>query len=229
MKYIFKKTVIIILGGSIIFPNEIDWRFLKKFRVFINKWVKRKQFIIVTGGGRLSRIYQSAAEKIVSVTDEDKDWLGIHATRSNAHLLRTIFRDMADPMVIDKRYKIDKLRYPITIASGSRPGWSTDYIGIVLAEDFKIPEVIVAGKPAYVYTKDNHIHKSVKPLISLNWSDYQKLIPQKWTPGIHAPVDPVGARLAKEKGITAIIINGKNLKNFDNLLAGKDFKGSVIK
>ena len=229
MKYIFKKTVIIILGGSIIFPDEIDWRFLKKFRAFINKWVKYKQFIIVTGGGRLCRIYQKAASKIVSVTDEDKDWLGIHITRLNAHFLRTIFRDMADPMVIDKRYKTDKLEYPITIASGFRPGWSTDYIGIVLAEDFKISEVIVAGKPAYVYNKDNHIHKSAKPLISLSWKDYQKLIPKEWTPGIHAPVDPVGARLAKKKGITAIIINGKNLKNFDNLLAGKDFKGSVIK
>jgi uridylate kinase len=229
MKYTFKKTAIIVLGGSIIFPNEIDWRFLKKFRAFINSWIKYKQFIIVTGGGRLSRIYQSAAEKIVSVTDEDKDWLGIHATRSNAHLLRTIFRNLADPVVIDNRYKLNKLKYPITIASGSRPGWSTDYIGIALAEDFKIPEVIIAGKPAYVYTKDNHVHKSAKPLISLNWIEYQKLIPKKWTPGIHAPIDPVGARLAKEKGITAIIIDGKNLKNFDNLLAGKDFKGSIIK
>lgn len=229
MRHIFNKTVVIILGGSIIFPNEIDWRFLKKFRAFINKWVKYKQFIIVTGGGRLSRIYQEAASKIISVTDEDKDWLGIHATRSNAHLLRTIFRDKADPVVIDKRYKLDKLKYPITIASGWRPGWSTDYIGVLLAQDFKVPEIIIAGKPSYVYTKDNHTYKTAKPIVSLSWSDYQKLIPRKWKPGIHAPVDPVGARLAKEKGTKAIIINGKNLKNFDNLLAGKDFKGSVIK
>ena len=39
------------------------------------------------------------------VTDEDKDWIGIHATRLNAHLLRTIFRDVADPVVIDIRGK----------------------------------------------------------------------------------------------------------------------------
>lgn len=228
MKYFFGKVIIIALGGSVIFPEKIDWRFLKKFKDFIKSWLKEKKFIIIAGGGRLSRVYQEAASKISLITNKDKDWLGIHATRSNAHLLRTIFREVADPMVIDSRFKIKKLRYPVTIASGWRPGFSTDYIAIRLASDFKIREVVIAGRPDYVYTRDHQIYKSAKPVRQLTWSEYRRMIPVKWQPGSHAPVDPVASRLAQKEKIKAIVIDGKNLNNFDNLFKCRNFRGSII-
>ncbi|KKU15147.1 hypothetical protein A3A20_01100 [Candidatus Wolfebacteria bacterium RIFCSPLOWO2_01_FULL_45_19] len=235
MNYRFDKAIIIALGGSIMYPDNIDFRFLKKFRKFIKRSTgrNRKFIIIVAGGGRLSRIYQHAASKITKLTNYDKDWLGIHATRSNAHLLRTIFRETADQVVIDERGRIKKLRYPITIASGWRPGWSTDYIAAALAVDFKVSEIIIAGKPAYVYDKDPNTKRGkkvmdAKPFKKLSWAHYRRMIPRKWVPGAHAPVDPVGAKLAQEKGIKAIVINGKNLKNFENLLRGDKFRGTII-
>jgi len=229
MKHAFSKTIIVALGGSIVFPDQIDWDFLRRFRLFVNREIKKgKKLVIVSGGGRLSRIYQEAAGRVVKVTNEDKDWLGIHATRSNAHLLRTIFRDQADPIVIDERYKVQKLRYPVTIASGWRPGWSTDFVAVALAQDFGIPEVIIAGKPSHVYDKDFTVHKDAVSFEELTWKEYRKLIPAKWIPGAHAPVDPVAARLAEEAGISVVVINGKNLKNFGNLLNGRNFEGTVV-
>jgi len=232
MTYIFGKIVVVALGGSIIFPDKIDWKFLKKFRSFIKPFLKSRKFIIVAGGGRLARLYQEAAAKVAFLTDDDKDWLGIHATRSNAYLLRTVFRKQADPILIDERHKIKRLRYPITIASGWRPGWSTDYIAVVLAKDFGAGEVIIAGKPAYVYDKDpypkNNRRVNAKPLYELTWSHYRKMIPAKWMPGAHAPVDPVAARLAEKQNIKAIIINGRNLNNFGKLLNGGNFEGTII-
>lgn len=229
MRHVFSKTIIIALGGSIVFPDQIDWDFLRRFRVFVRKEIrKERKFAIVVGGGRLSRIYQEAAGKVVKVTDEDKDWLGIHATRSNAHLLRAILRDVADPVVLDERHKIRKLSYPVTVASGWRPGWSTDYIAIALAQDFGVPEAVIAGKPPYVYDKDFAIHKDAVPFEELTWRKYRKLIPAKWVPGAHAPVDPVAARLAEEAKIAAIVVNGKDLKNFGNLLSGRNFEGTLI-
>ena len=127
MKHSFNKIVIVALGGSIVHPDEINTVFLKKFKKFLEPFIKKDvQFVIVIGGGALSRRFQSAASAIVKITDEDKDWIGIHATRLHGHLLRTIFRDIADPIVMDSRKKVPRLRYPITIASGWRPGWSTD-------------------------------------------------------------------------------------------------------
>jgi len=235
MKHKFGKTIVIALGGSIIYPDQIDSAFIKKFRTFILRFIKRGyKFVIVVGGGRPARLFQEAAHAVVPVKDEDKDWLGIHATRLNAHLLRTIFREVADPVVIDNRHKIKKLKYPVTVASGWTPGWSTDYISIALAEDFKVKEAIIAGKPAHVYDKDPCLPAGrrttpAKPIHELKWKEYRKLIPAKWKPGFHSPVDPVAARLAGKRGIAAIIVNGKDLKNFEKMISGKEFKGSIIK
>jgi len=233
------------------YPDAIDVLFLKKFKKFILKRLKNKtRFIIIVGGGSIARVYQEAAHKVSPIADEDKDWLGIHSTRANAHLLRTIFKDVADPVIIDSRDKMKALKYPVTIASGWRPGWSTDYISIAIAEHFKAKEAVIAGKPAHVYhvrsrslqggrsrafgraasngVYDNRLDKK-HPYEELTWKKYRKLIPAKWKPGLHSPVDPVGAELAGKKGIAAIIINGKDLNNFNKMLSGKEFKGSIIR
>lgn len=230
MKHEFGKTIVIALGGSIMYPEAIDVAFLKKFRKFILKRLPGgNRFIIVAGGGRIARVYQEAAHKVVKISDEDKDWLGIHSTRANAHLLRTIFKNVADPVVMDSRHKIKSLKYPVTIASGWQPGWSTDYISIAIATHFKAKEAVIAGKPQHVYDKDPHKYPNAKEIHELTWKEYQKLIPAKWKPGLHSPVDPVGAELAQKKGIAAVIINGKDLKNFDKMLSGEEFKGSIIR
>lgn len=229
MRHRFGGVVVVALGGSILCPDGVDTAFIKKFGRFVRIFLKRKmKFVLVVGGGQLSRTYQKAAGKITRLTDEDKDWIGIHATRLNAHLMRTALRDVADPVVIDEETRITRLTHPVTIAAGWRPGWSTDYVALALAKKFGAREAVVAGKPDFVYDRDNGKYKSAKPLPELLWKKYRTLIPAKWTPGAHAPVDPVAARLAQAKHIKAIIIGGRNLKNFRNLLSGKDFEGSII-
>jgi uridylate kinase len=240
MNYKFSKTIVVALGGSIVHPDGIDTAFLKKFKKFLVPFLRRgKRFILVVGGGRLARRFQDAAHAVSRLADEDKDWIGIHATRLNGHLLRTIFREVADPVMIDHRPTLADLRrlkkspYHITIAAGWRPGWSTDYVAMQLATDFGAGEAIIAGKPAHAYDKDPSKYPpgragGAKPFRELSWRDYRKLIPRKWSPGLHAPVDPVGAALGAREGVRAIIIGGRNLANFAALLKGKDFQGTII-
>src|SRR3989344_8973609 len=97
-----QKTYIISLGGSLVVPPAgIDYKFLKKFRELILDQVKKgKKFFLIIGGGVTARNYIAAADKVLKITDEDRDWLGIHSTRLNAHLLRTVFRDVAHPEII---------------------------------------------------------------------------------------------------------------------------------
>lgn len=229
MRHRFGKTIVVALGGSVVYPGGIDAAFLKKFAKLARKFLKRKKkFVVVVGGGRLARLFQEAAGKVLKVTDEDKDWIGIHATRLNAHLLRTVFRDVADPVVFDSRKKRKKLLYPVTVASGWRPGWSTDYVASQIAADLGVREVVVAGKPDFVYDRDFTKFKSARPLRSLTWREYRKLIPRRWRPGMSAPVDPVAARLASRKRISALIVSGKDLRNLENLLRGREFRGTVI-
>ena len=233
------KTIIIALGGSIICPQpgKIDVNFLKKFKKLILKYLKKGyRFIIIAGGGKVCRVYQDAAAKIIRLPYEDMDWLGIHATRLNAHLLRTIFRKEAYPVVSDDPKKPVKGDWSLLIASGWRPGWSTDYISVLLAKRFRVKEIIDAGDIPFVYTKDPFKYKKARALGErkegggwvVSWKDYRKLVGPRWMPGLSVPIDPIAAKLAQKLKIRALIIKGTELKNLEKVLSGKKFRGTVI-
>ncbi len=225
-----KKDFVIALGGSIIHPDEINVEYLKQFYSFIVSQTEQgKRFIIVIGGGGPARKFQKAASEIVDLTDEDKDWIGIHATRLNAHLLRTIFQKEAHPIVFKERGKIKNFEnYSVIIGAGWKPGWSTDFVAMQIAVDFGIDKLIILGKPDYVYNKDNQLFNDAEPIKKINWQDYLKLIPNEWSPGIHAPVDPVASKLAQKENIKVVVAGAKDFSNLKNILEDKEFKGTMI-
>ena len=226
-----QKIIIIALGGSIICPQpgKVNVNFLKKFRKLILKYIKKGyRFIIVAGGGKVCRVYQEAATKIVKLPYKDRDWLGIQATRLNAHLLRTIFRKEAYPVVLDDPKKPVKDNWRLLIASGWQPGWSTDYISVLLAKRFKVKEIIDAGNIPFVYTKDILKYKKAKAIKRISWKDYRKLVGSKWIPGLSVPIDPIAAKLAQKLKLRALIIKGTELKNLEKILSERKFKGTII-
>jgi len=226
-----QKTIVISLGGSIICPKpgEIDTVFLKKFRKMILKFLgKGYKFVIIAGGGKTCRLYQSAAIKVVKLSDEDKDWLGIHATRLNAHLIRTIFREVAYPAVLKDPNKPIKKNWKLLIASGIKPGWSTDYASTLYAEKFKIKEIVNAGNVSFVCDKDPAKYKTAKIFENISWKNYKKLIPSKWTPGLSTPFDPIAAKLAEKLKIRVLMVKGTDIKNFEKALSNKKFTGTII-
>jgi len=225
------KTIVISLGGSIISSRvgKININFLKKFRRLILKFLKKGfKFIIIVGGGKTCRLYQSAASKIAKLPNEDRDWLGIHTTRLNAHLLRTIFRKVAYPVILDEPKKPIKNNWRLLIASGWRPGHSTDYIAVLLARRFKIKEIVNAGDVPFVYDKDPDIYQNARAFKEISWSDFRRIVGSKWSPGLSTPFDPVAAKLAQKLKIRVFIIKGTEIKNFEKLLLGKKFKGTII-
>lgn len=224
------KDFIIAVGGSIVCPDKINTEYLKALHVFIRSEIREgKRFILVVGGGAPARTFQKAAAEVVEVPDEDKDWLGVHATRLNAHLLRTVFREEAHPVIFEARNKLtDFDGHSVIIGAGWRPGWSTDFVTVQIAVDFNNPQAIILGKPEYVYDKDNVLYPDAKPYSKMSWDEYMKLVPAKWSPGIHAPVDPVAAQLAQKEKMRVIVAGGKDLQNVKNILDGKEFKGTII-
>jgi uridylate kinase len=229
----YKETVVIKLGGSLIVPNGgLDIPYIKKFYTFIRKQVaeKKRRFFILIGGGKLSRHYRDAGEEITGreLPPEDLDWLGIHATRLNAHLFRTIFRDLAHPRIIKHYEFVQKPEKPIVLAAGWKPGWSTDYDAAILAQDYNIKSIIKMSNTDFVYDKDPNKFKDARPLVRVSWKDYREMVGDTWKPGQHEPFDPIAAKLASELGIRVFYLHGSNLGNAEKAIEGEKFKGTII-
>jgi len=228
-----KKTIIISLGGSLIVPEEIDWQFVSRFKKVIEDNIaKGYRFIIITGGGKTARKYIEASSKIEGIDAEDKDWLGIHATRLNAHFMRTVFKKFAHPIINRNPYDLEgflKAKESILIASGYKPGNSTDYIAILLAKQFGASKVANLSNIDFVYDKDPRSHKDAKKIKEIGWADFQKIVGDTWDPGANVPFDPIASKMAAKEGIEVAILNGKKIANFEKYLNGEKFVGTTIK
>lgn len=225
-----KAPIIISLGGSIIVPDDVDVVFLKKFRDLIHTYIKKGfRFVIIAGGGKTARRYMNAADKLKSLNSEDLDWLGIHATRLNGQLIRTIFRDEAHPILIkDPRREIpgDK---PVIVAAGWKPGWSTDYVATRIAKNIGATKLINLSNIDFAYDKDPKKHKDAKPIKESSWKEFRKVLPEKWDPGLSAPFDPIAAKESEKIGLEVAIINGQKLKEVQKYLDNAPFRGTIIK
>ena len=78
-----QQKFIISLGGSLIVPDRINTKFLKRFKKVIVKMVKKGQsFVIITGGGKTARKYAEAAKSLGELSSTDLDWLGFQRVES---------------------------------------------------------------------------------------------------------------------------------------------------
>lgn len=223
---------VISVGGSLIVPDEIDTDFLKTFRKFILKRIEKgDKFILISGGGKICRKYQSAALEVVKLDDEERDWLGIHSTRLNAHLLRSVFKDVANPFVVkDYIDDIKKISFKekVLVGAGWKPGWSTDYCAALLAQEFNSSSVINLSNIDYVYSEDPRKNPNATKFEKMSWDEFRKIVGDVWDPGMNAPFDPIASKLCHKNNIKVAIMNGKDIKNLENYLDNKKFKGTVI-
>lgn len=225
------ETVVMSVGGSLIVPDQIDIVFLTKLKKFIDQeTAKGRRFIIIAGGGKTARRYQDAAAEVTNLEKEDLDWMGIHATRLNGHLLRTIFRDIAHPEMITNPDDIQDVPKgaKVVIAAGYRPGASTDLRAVQIASLVGARKVINLSNIDYVYTADPREDKTAEKIERISWSDFRALIPSEWDPGLSSPFDPVAAKTAQEGGIEVAIINGNHESALEDYLAEKPFVGTRI-
>jgi uridylate kinase len=225
-----KKPIIISLGGSLIVPKTgVDAAFLKRFKSLIVKRVaKGDRFVIICGGGSTARAYQKAAKAVGTLTREDVDWIGIHSTRLNGHLMRTIFQKLAHPTMIKNPLAPPRFREPVLIAAGWKPGWSTDYCATLLASSLDADTVINLSDIDYVYSADPKKDPRAVPLKRLAWPAFRKLVGNRWDPGANAPFDPVASKMAERLGLTVKMVRGKSLKDVERAMTGQPFKGTVI-
>ncbi|MBN1798673.1 MAG: UMP kinase [Spirochaetales bacterium] len=223
---------VISLGGSIISPQAVDIHFLKGFYSIIEDYLRsdmEHKLIIVCGGGAPARSYQKAYKQVASSPDNlALDWIGIAATRLNAELIRYIFQDFCDDEVVTDPTRPTVIGRQILVASGWKPGFSTDYDAVLLAERFHAEFVINLSNIEQVYTDDPKQNPEAAPIKDITWVKFKELVGEKWEPGRNVPFDPVATAHAARIGLKVIFALGRDGDNLKSILNAKPYIGTLI-
>jgi len=226
-----KQVVVISLGGSVIIPNDIDVLFLEKFKKVIRKNTRKYKFIINCGGGSIARKYISALRKSGANT-KLQSLSGISATRMNARFMSYFFNQESKKGIPDKIKKVKKMLGKQDVvfcgALEYKPEQTSDSTSAELARYFKTKLINITNVPG-LYTADPQKFKNAKFISSISWRDFHKMTNKmKYKPGQHFVLDQKASKIILENKIQTYII-GKNLKQLDNLLNNRKFKGTIIR
>lgn len=230
-------TKILSVGGSIIVPDKPDTEFLAKFVKMCTAWLdedKSRRLILVAGGGAPARVYQNAYKEVAALTGMDADsdvadWIGIMATRINAQLLKSSFGAYCKNDVVYNP-TLDDLKFDgqVLVAAGWKPGFSTDTDAVYLGEKFEANTIVNLSNIEKVYTDDPRKNPDAKPLDTISWADFRKMVGDEWTPGKNCPFDPIASKKAESLNIKVICAGGKNIENIKAILNDSDYIGTTI-
>ena len=229
-------TKVLSVGGSIVVPEKPDTEFLTSFINMIKEWLSQddsRKLILVVGGGAPARVYQNAYSEVSSKVGNDSasdaaDWIGIMATRLNAQLLKAACGSLCQNDVVYNPTEDIDFKGKILVAAGWKPGFSTDNDAVLLAEKLGAKTVVNLSNIEKVYTDDPRKNPDAKPIDTISWKDFRKMVGDDWTPGKNTPFDPIASKKAEECGFKVICASGKDIQNIKNILDDKDFIGTQI-
>ena len=225
-----KKVVVISLGGSLIVPEDIDITFLRKFREILKKHQKEYKFVVVCGGGSIARKY-IAALKQAGIKEKFQSFSGIAVTRINARFLTYLFnKDANEGIPHDMKHVRSLLTKNEIVFCGAlryAQNQTSDSTSAQLAHYLKTNFVNLTNVYG-LYNKNPQKYKNAKLIPKISWQKFYKMANKtKFQPGQHFVLDQTAARIILKHKIKTYII-GKDLKQLENMLQGKKFRGTII-
>lgn len=225
-----KEVIVISLGGSLIIPDKIDLNFLTKFKKVIKKNSNKHKFIINCGGGSIARKYISALRHS-GANKKMQSLSGISATRMNARFMSYFFGKNPDKGIPHKTRQVKKaLKKQDVVFCGAlkyEPEQTSDSTSAELAKKFKAKFINLTNVKG-LYTADPKKNKKAKFISEISYKDFDKMANKnKYQPGQHFVLDQTASKIIMQNKIPTFII-GNNLKQLDNLLNNKKFKGTKI-
>ena len=125
--------------------------------------------------------------------DADLDWLGIAATKINAQFVKAAMGELcSDEVVTDPSGPI-VFTGKVLVASGWKPGFSSDYDAVLLAERFEASTLLNLSNIAKVYTADPKLDPAASPIDEISWEEFRDLVGSVWKPGANLPFDPIAS------------------------------------
>lgn len=225
------QTLVISLGGSLIFQDKINYDYLKKLKNLLLKYSKTYKFVIVVGGGKVARMYMNPLSK-EGLSEKEVCLTGIRITRLNARFLHKFFGKNPSSKIPKSLNDIKSILSKNNIIFAGALRYKSDNTSDGTAANiasFLKTEFINLTNVKGLYYKDPRIHKNAKFIPNISFNEFYKMANKiKFKPGQHFVLDQSASRIIKKEKIKTIILNGNNIKNLENYLKGNKFIGTVI-
>ncbi len=221
-------NIVISFGGSILFSKDLPFNYFKKLSDLIDKFSRKYKIYIVIGGGNIARTYIKMGRDL-GLNEKSLDDFGIIITRVNAKFLTNIINNSNKEIPKTTNQAI-KMENRIVIMGGTKPGHSTDYVGVELAIKSKSEKFIIATNVNGVYDKDPNKFNYAKQIKEI---DADKLISKYgviWkSAGSNIVIDGPALELIKDNELLTYVLNGKQLEELEKALLNEKFNGTIIK
>lgn len=220
-------TIVISIGGSVVFSRETKTSFLKKLTKFMQKLAKEYRVVLVIGGGWIAREYIKKGRQL-GLTEELLDKIGIEITRLNASLL-TNFVKISNQKIPRTTDELIKLNYPLILMGGTKPGHSTDFVGAEIAAKTKAVKYIIATDVDGIYDRDPNKYSDAKQIKIITIKNLIREIGNKWdVAGSNVVIDGPALEIIKNKKIPTFVLNGRKLIQIKKAIIDEPFEGTRI-
>ncbi len=224
------KPIVMSIGGSIFNPDSFNFNFIKRLKSVLTKLSKKRDIIVVCGGGKTARNYIIPLQK-AGVPEKRCELIGIGITRMNARFFINFFGKIASQHVPASMKETKNLlkKNNLVFTGGLRfvPDSTSDGTAAGLANYFKTDFINMTNVKG-LYTKDPRKFKDAKFIPKISFNNFNKIaVKMKYKAGQHFVLDQNAAKIIKKHKIKTFII-GPNLKNFENLIKGRKFTGTII-
>lgn len=222
------QTIVISIGGSVLFPENIDERFFEKLIKLFEKLSKKYKIYLVVGGGKTARKYIKLG-RTLGLNEIKLDEIGIKVTRINAEILANLLGN-SNKIIPCTTDEAKKMTDEIIIMGGTTPGHSTDMVGAELAQITHSSKFIVATNVDGVYDKDPNEFSDAKKYDEITIDELIKKYGTKWeSAGKNMVIDGPALGIIKQGKIPTYVLNGKNLDELEKAITNQKFNGTKIK
>jgi len=207
------KTVIMALGGSIVFPkDELDIQRIGELAGVLKTLADNGHSIaVVVGGGGIARKYIDAARKIGS-TEAECDLLGIDITRTNARLFTYAlkeYRAIPEPASSFKEALTAIRPGKILVMCGTELGQTTDTAAAKLAEYARADLFLIITAVGGIFEEDPMKTPRAKKLAVVTEDRLNEFINvTELKAGISQVIDPTTAIILRRAKIQTFVIGG---------------------
>ncbi len=225
-----KRVITISLGGSLIFPDDINLTYLKSLKKILQKNTEKYKFVIVCGGGSLARKYIKTLEKTGS-SHHLQGLIGIASTRINARFMNYFFNKDSEEGIPHKTSDIKNLLKKENIvfcgALTYKTNSTTDSQAALIAKELKTDFVNLTDVTG-LYNKNPKKYKNAKLISKISYKNFDKMASEiKFSPGQHFVLDQQASKIIMKNKIKTFILGPKTAE-LDRMLNNKKFKGTII-